>query len=123
MSEERPRKIRVAFPTKSGKGLEDALSEVFGRAEYFTIVDLVNGSIDEVEVVKNPVISYKHGVGPIVAKMLIDMGVKFVGAGELGPGVSELLEQNNVKSFRIQEGIMVKDAVEILLKKLVEGAQ
>ena len=33
-------KLRIAVPTKKHKGLEDIVSEVFGKAKTFTIVDV-----------------------------------------------------------------------------------
>lgn len=108
----------VAFPTKGERGLEDSISYIFGRAEYFTVVDLVDGSIDKVEVVKTPVASCKHGGGPIVVKMFTDMGVKAVAAREIGSRVSKLLEQKNVDKFDVEADVPVKEAVKALLKDL-----
>lgn len=112
-------KIKIAFPTKNSRGLEDVVSEAFGRAEYFTIVNLVEGSIG-VETLKNPASSFKHGAGPVAVKTLVDMGVKIVGAGELGVGALELLEQSGVKYFRVKPGITVKNAVKTVLAEMEE---
>ncbi|MBS7633281.1 NifB/NifX family molybdenum-iron cluster-binding protein [Candidatus Bathyarchaeota archaeon] len=67
--------MRIAVPTKGDKGIEDVVSDVFGRSGTFTIIDVSNGLIRDVKVVKNPAASYKYGAGPIVVKMLADMGV------------------------------------------------
>jgi predicted Fe-Mo cluster-binding NifX family protein len=112
------KRIRVAFPTKGDKGLEDTVSYVFGRAEYFTVIDLTDGAIDKVEVVKNPATSYEHGAGPIVAKMLADMHVNAVAAREMGPGVSTLLEQSNIERLDVEADTLLKDAVNVVLKYL-----
>lgn len=66
--------LRVAVPTGARGGLEDLVSEVFGRADTYTIVDVGDGEVKSVEVVRNPAVSYTHGVGPIVVKMLVDLG-------------------------------------------------
>ena len=110
--------VKIAVPTKGDKGLKDSISEVFGRSEKFTIIEVVNGSIVKVETVENPAASYKHGAGPIVVKMLTDMGVTAVAAREFGLGVSTLLEQNGIKKFNVQAGITVKEAVQKVLEEL-----
>ena len=56
--------MKIAIPTKGDKGLEDSVSDVFGRSERFTILEIADGSIVNVEVVENPAASYKHGAGP-----------------------------------------------------------
>lgn len=109
--------IKLAVPTEGEKGAEDVVSDVFGRAKTFTIVEISNGSISGVKVVKNPAVEYKHGAGPIVVKMLVDMGVTAVAAREFGPGASTLLEQHNVKRFEVKAGISVEEALGSVLKE------
>jgi len=115
--------VKIAVPTKGDKGLEDSISEVFGRSEKFTIIEATNGSIIKVEIVDNPAASYKHGAGPIVVKMLTDMGVTAVAAREFGLGVSTLLEQNGIKKFNVKAGITVKEAVQKILEELSKSVQ
>jgi predicted Fe-Mo cluster-binding NifX family protein len=109
-------KIKLAIPTEGGEGLEDTVSEVFGRAKTFTIVEIRNDSINSLKIVDNPAVSYKHGAGPIVVKTLVDMGVTVVAAREFGQGASALLEQHNVKRVRVKPGIKVTEAVQNVLK-------
>ena len=103
--------MKVALPTKGGGGLEDGISDVFGRAQTFTIIDMDGEKVKTVEVLQNPAVSYKHGTGPIVVKMLIDLGVNVVLAKELGPGSSALLEQHHVTIIPIKPGISVSEAI------------
>lgn len=110
------RRIKLAIPTKGNKGLKEAISDVFGRAKTFTVVEISNGSISSVQVVENPAVSYKHGAGPIVVKTLVDMGVTVVAAGEFGPGASALLENHNVKIVRVTLGMKVAEVIENMLK-------
>jgi len=111
-------RVKLAVPTKGDGGLEDSISDVFGRAGRFTILEITNGSIANVEVVENPAASYKHGAGPIAVKMLTDMGVTAVVAREFGPGVSTLLEQNNIRKFKVDADISVREAVHRIIEKL-----
>ena len=112
------KKIKIAIPTRGDKGLEDVVSEVFGRAETFTIIEVSDDSIDRVEVVKNQAVSYDYGAGPIAVKMLVDMGVTAVAAGELGIGASTLLEQNNIEKVKVEADIPAKKALEIVMTSL-----
>jgi predicted Fe-Mo cluster-binding NifX family protein len=110
--------IKIAIPTRGDKGLKDFVSDVFGRSEKFTIIEIADGSIVNIEVVKNSATSYKHGVGPIVVKMLTDKGVTAVAASEFGPGVSILLEQNKIKKFKVEADSQVKEIVNKVLEEL-----
>ncbi|MEM3507318.1 MAG: NifB/NifX family molybdenum-iron cluster-binding protein [Candidatus Bathyarchaeia archaeon] len=62
--------MKVAIPTKAYLGLEDTISEVFGKAKTFTIVELENNKIKNVKVIDNPAKSYNYGSGPIAVKHL-----------------------------------------------------
>jgi predicted Fe-Mo cluster-binding NifX family protein len=110
--------IRLAAPTKGRDGLEDVVSEVFGKAKTFTIVDLEKGDLENVKVLENPAVSYEDGAGPIVVKMLLDLNVNTVIAAEFGPGVSALLDQHNVKRIRMPAGRSFKKSIEDILDKL-----
>jgi len=112
------KKFRIAVATKGREGLKDVVSEVFGRANAFTIIDVEEGKIKGVKILENPAISYKYGAGPIVVKMLIDAGVNMVLATELGPGASALLEQHDVATITAKPGTSVKESIRKALKKI-----
>jgi len=112
------RKLRIAIPTKGKGGLEDVVSDVFGRANTFTVVDVEKGVTKNVKTLENPAVSYKHGAGPIVVKMLIDAGVNMVLAAELGPGASALLEQHNVTTITVKPDTNVEETVRKALSKI-----
>lgn len=112
------RKLRIAIPTKGQGGLEDGVSDVFGRANTFTIADVEKGVIENVKVLENPAVSYKHGAGPIVVKMLIDAGVNMVLAADLGAGASALLEQHNITTIAAKPGTGVENSVREALSRI-----
>jgi len=112
------KKSRIAVATKGREGLEDAVSEVFGRADTFTVIDAEEGEIRGVEILENPAMSYKYGAGPIVVKMLIDAGVSIVIVTELGPGTSTLLEQHDVATIAVKPGTSVKESVRKALNEV-----
>jgi predicted Fe-Mo cluster-binding NifX family protein len=110
--------LRIAIPTKRQGGLEDVVSDVFGRANTFTIVDVEKGAIKGVKVLENPAVSYGHGAGPIVVKMLIDTEVNMVIAAEFGPGASELLEQHKITMMLVDVNSTVAEAIKEALSWL-----
>ena len=89
-------RFRIAFATKEKKGLEGRVSEVFGRAQTFTVLDAEGEKITELKILDNLAKNYQHGAGPIAVKMLLDEGVEVVVADKLGVGASELLKQHNI---------------------------
>lgn len=110
------REIRVAVPTRGSGGMEDVVSDVFGRAPTFTIIDIEGKEVKTVKVVQNPAAAYKHGAGPIAVKTLADKGVKAVVAGEFGPGVTTLLDHFNVTRVEVKRGTRIPDAIKQFLK-------
>jgi predicted Fe-Mo cluster-binding NifX family protein len=112
------RKFKIAIPTKGQGGLEDVVSDVFGRANTFTVIDIEKNVVKNVKVLENPAVSYEHGAGPIVVKMLIDSGVNMVIAAEFGPGVSTLLDQHKITKITVQAGSSVSESLKNALSQV-----
>lgn len=105
------KKVRLAIATEGKRGLADVVSNVFARTKTFTILDIDEGKVKDLKIIKNPAVSYKSGAGPIVVKTLADLGVNKVVASEFGPGVSTLLEQLNVAKLKVNSGSHVSDII------------
>lgn len=105
--------VKVAVATKGSNGLEDEVSEVFGKAKTFTIVEIKDDQVKDVEVKDNPGASYEHGSGPIAGKVLLETGVKAVICGEFGPGAIALLEQDEIFPIKVKAGTKVKRAITV----------
>jgi len=112
------RKLKIAVATKKHKGLEDVVSEVFGKAKTFTIVDIEDGEVKNMQVIDNPAASYEYGSGPVAVKTLADLKVNLVISGELGPGASNLLEQHNIKKASAKFNTKVAESVKQVLSKI-----
>jgi len=110
--------LRIAVPTKSHDGLEDVVSEVFGKAKTFTIVDADDGEVKNVQVVDNPASSYDYGSGPVAVKTLADLKVNLVIAAEVGPGASGLLEHHNIRKTSVKPNTKVADSIKEILVRL-----
>jgi predicted Fe-Mo cluster-binding NifX family protein len=103
--------LKIAVPTKAYAGLEDTVSEVFGKAKTFAIVDIENGQARKVRVIDNPAASYDYGAGPVAAKTLADLRVDFVMATELGPGASGLLKHHGIRTISVKPDTRVADVI------------
>jgi predicted Fe-Mo cluster-binding NifX family protein len=111
-------KLKIAIPTKAHAGLNDTVSEVFGKTKTFTIIEVENGQIRDVHVIDNPAASYEYGSGPVAVKTLADLKIDYVLAAELGPGASGLLEHHHIKKFSVKPNTKVLDAVKEMLMKI-----
>jgi len=111
-------KLKIAVPTKTYAGLEDIVSEVFGKAKTFTIVEVENDQFKNVRVIDNPAASYDYGSGPVAVKTLADLKVDCVMAAELGPGASGLLEHHHIRKVSIKPNTKVADVIKENLTKL-----
>ncbi len=106
--------VKVAIPTEGKKGLEDTVSNVFGRAKTFTIINMSGKEVKSLKVIENPAVSYKHGAGPIVVKTLADLGINKVITGELGPGVSTLLDEFKIEKVLVEPRSLIREALKNL---------
>ena len=109
-------KVRVAIPTKGRKGLEDAISEVFGKSRFFTILDIDGAEVKKVQTIENPAASYKYGSGPVAVKTLADLAVEIVLGPEFGPGAANLLELHEMRKIVVAPNTRVADSLKELRK-------
>ncbi|MCW4007534.1 MAG: hypothetical protein NWF09_02410 [Candidatus Bathyarchaeota archaeon] len=105
-------KIRIAIATKGYDGLNDTVSNTFGKTKTFTLVDVENGKIKHVQIIDNLAADYNHGSGPIATKTLAELKVNAVITSQLGPGASELLFHNKITPILVEPNIKASDAIE-----------
>ncbi|MCL6591774.1 MAG: NifB/NifX family molybdenum-iron cluster-binding protein [Firmicutes bacterium] len=98
--------MKICIPTLGEKGLDERVSEHFGSAPYFTIVDLDS---DGVEVINNQNQHHSHGqchpMGAISGK-----GVNGVVCGGMGRRAVELLNREGIKVY-LGKGNIVKNII------------
>ena len=111
------KKLRIAVATNGKRGLEDTVTEVFGRAKTFTLADIENGAIQILKIIENPALPYEHGAGPIAVKELVDSKVDMVIAPQLGHGASSILKHHGIAINLAKDGTKVAQAIEDALKK------
>lgn len=110
--------MRIAVPSERRNGLENTVSDVFGKAKTFTIVDVEDGEVKNVQVVDNPASSYNYGSGPVAVKTLADLKVNLVLAAELGLGASGLLDHHNIRKISVKPNTKVVDCIKEALARL-----
>jgi len=108
--------MKIAIPTKNHMKLKDEVSDVFARAKTFTIIEVEDKEIKSIKVVDNPVLNYAFGVGPIIVKMLEDMKVDLVITSQIGFGISQLLQQRNIRYMTVKAQTKVEDALKEIIK-------
>jgi predicted Fe-Mo cluster-binding NifX family protein len=105
------KKLKIGIPSKAYAGLKDFVSEVFGKAKTFTIINFEDGKLKNVKVIKNPAAIYKYGSGPIAVKTLVDLRVNTVMCSELGIGAKGLLDQHNIRHILVKPNIQINEII------------
>ena len=108
--------MRIVVATIKG-GLGDFVSQAFGRAPTFTIVDVdENGSVTNIQVVQNPAYSAPRGAGIQAAQFCINEGTDVVIAGQFGPNSSQVLQAAGIKFVSAPPTMTVEQAVQAYLR-------
>lgn len=100
--------MRIGIPTMGDKGLEETVSEHFGRAPTFTIVDM---KTKEVKVLPNT--SEHFGGFKVAPEILAEAGVEVMLCSGLGPRAVSMFEQFGVEVYvgADSSGTTVRDAI------------
>ncbi len=101
-----------------GKELDSEVSNVFGRCQYFVIVEIENKKITKTEVIENTSAKQMGGAGVQAAKIVAEKGVEVVITKNIGPRASSILRQFEIKAFRGNG--TVREAIENFLEGKLE---
>ena len=104
-------KIRIGIAINGYDGIDDTVSNTFGKTKTFTLVDIENGKIQNVRIIENPAAHYVHGCGPIAAKTLAELRANSVITSQVGPSASELLLHNKITPILVDPNIEVSGAI------------
>lgn len=103
---------RVKIAVAGSRGLEDVILGHFGHAKTFTIIEVVDGKVERVEVLENPAYNLSHGRGRVVAEKLAELGVDIVVTTEIGPGAIRRLKELGIEKLVVAPGKKVKQVLE-----------
>ncbi len=101
--------VRIAIPTNGDKGLDEVVSPIFGRAPYFTYVD-VDGDVKNVFSKQNAGSLARNAAGIASAQGLLHNGANVVIAQSIGPNSFDILKEAGVKI--LSGSGSVKDLIE-----------
>jgi predicted Fe-Mo cluster-binding NifX family protein len=110
-------KTIIAITTKGYDGLDDNVSNIFGKTKTFTLANVENGKVQNVRIIDNPAAAYNHGSGPIAAKTLAELKVDLLITSQLGPGASELLQHHKITTLLVEPNSKVSEAVKKALSQ------
>ncbi|WP_320047178.1 NifB/NifX family molybdenum-iron cluster-binding protein [uncultured Ilyobacter sp.] len=99
--------MKIAVASKD-KGLKAEIDNMFGRAEYFVIVDSENM---EVKTIENIAKNESNGAGGKAVKLLSNEGVEIIVAPELGPKAVTAVEAFKIKAYKKGSFKTVEEAV------------
>ena len=108
--------MRIAIPSTSPEGLSSEVSSHFGRAPYYTFVDIEEGEIKNVEVV--PVPFENHGPGDL-PNFVKEHGGEVVIAYGMGHRAVDFFQQLGVD---VVTGAMgkIEDVVKAFIHEILE---
>jgi len=92
-----------------GDSLGSKAHQLFGRCDYFVIVDTETG---ESASVKNTSAEAATGAGTAAAQDLFNAGVTAVISGQIGPNACEVLKAAGIAMYSAPAGISVQEALE-----------
>lgn len=106
---------KIAVASDQIGGLDDQVSQIFGRCPSFTIVTIEDGEIKESKVVQNQHADEQGGAGIQAAGFLANQGIEVVIAGDFGPNVASVFNESDIVMAPVS-GMSVRDAVKSYLK-------
>ncbi len=109
--------MRIAIPSADPNGLDGYIADHFGRAEYYTFIDLEDKEIKDVKVVKTPFV--EHGPGDI-PKFVQQNGGNLVIARGMGHRAIEFFQQLGIDVITGAQG-KIKDVMDLFIKELLKN--
>lgn len=100
--------MKIAIPTEGSAGLDDRVEQHFGRAQYYTLIDIEGGEITDTEVMDVPYA--EHGPGDL-PDWLHGLGADAVLAWGMGPRAVDSFNQLGIEVVTSATG-GVRDVVE-----------
>ncbi len=110
---------KIAFSSDDNQGLDGQMSGHFGRCPFYTLVDVVEGKIQNVTVVENPLYN-NHQPGQVPA-FVRSQNAEVMIAGGMGPMAINLF---NGYGIEVVTGYMgtVRNVLDAYLKGEAKGA-
>ncbi len=102
----------IAIPTEDGRGLDSQVAQHFGRAPYFTLIEVEDGEIKDVRVLEAPM-THEPGELPTLLRR---ENVEVILAYGIGGRAAAFFESYGIKVLTGVEG-----RVREVIKAFIEG--
>ena len=102
----------IAIPSQDNKGLESFMEEHFGRAKYFTLIEVRGNNLLRVKVLEVP--WERHRIGDL-PRLLMREGVELVLTDKIGWRAKEIFSQMGIE---VREGYSgkIRQVLDLYLK-------
>ncbi len=87
----------ISVPSMDNQGLSSEISIHFGKSPYFTILNVKNNQIEEIEVIKS--LGRHEGGKMTAAEIVIQSKADVLLCANLGSKAVEMLNENGVKIY------------------------
>ncbi len=114
--------MKICVASSGSGGLEDTVSQQFGRCPTFTVVEVDGGNITRVYVIPNPGANAASGAGIQAAQTVANEGCNVAIAGAIGPNSAQVLAMAGV-DMRSSPPVRIGDAVQQFLTSGLPPAQ
>lgn len=104
-----PNSVRILVGVDEDKGIDSPVSQVFARAPYLLVLDVVDGRVENIEVISNPLLNMGGGLGSLVADWAVSNGVRVVVGPIFGPNVEQVFKIAGIKMIIAQPGRRVSE--------------
>jgi len=98
----------IVAVSSAGQLLDDRVHTLFGRCDFFLIVD---SETLEYEAVQNEFGGAPTGAGTACAQVVFDKKAQVLISGQVGPNAHEVLSQSGVVIYLSPPGLSVREAV------------
>ncbi|KYC52294.1 MAG: Dinitrogenase iron-molybdenum cofactor [Candidatus Methanofastidiosum methylothiophilum] len=106
--------MKIAVPTDSKGGLSDIIFNHFGMAPTYTVVEIVDNKISNVEIIDNTSDHYGGSESPV--ELLLKKNVGVVICSNLGPRAMEILREQGFDLFFTK-----REKVSEVIEKFIKG--
>lgn len=108
--------MKIAISSSSGAGLGSPVDPRFGRCAFYTIVEVNDGEVTNVQSLPNTAVTAFQGAGIQATQMVVNCGVNIIITGFLGPNAFYGLQQAGIPVYSVTSGILVSQALELFLQ-------
>lgn len=107
------RKMKIIFPTNDSNGLESSRSSHFGKANFYTLVNVEGDKIGKVKSIKNQK-DEGHSCGG-AAQAILSQDVDVLVVGGIGPRPAKIFAQEGLDLYMDKGSKTVKESLELFL--------